>query len=131
MDTTYQIHSPDSIAWKRVQNGIQDIDYVRRTVELQFTLLFADAADFALYDNQTALAIEFDLAGTVIDQGSGGTIKYGMELIIPRCKLKLVPRAEGGVDDELTATYDCDVEEDGTNDVSTLIVYNEATGYIA
>lgn len=130
-----------SFSWKYTNNlnrqmgfgseVAQDIDYVRRTVELQFTLLFEDAADFALYDGQTVLAIEFDLAGEVIDGGSGGVIKYGMQLIIPRCMLKLVPRAEGGVDDELTATYDCDVQEDGTNAVSKLLVYNEATGYIA
>ena len=105
----------------------QDIDYARRTVELKFTLLFADAAELNLFLNQTPIAIEFDLKGALI----AGTTYYGFQLIIPRFKIKSAPLAVGGVGDILTVDIDCDVEDDGTNPVSILEVYNAKSAYMA
>jgi len=107
----------------------QDIDYARRTVELKFTLLFADATELNLFLNQTPIAIEFDLKGALI----AGTTYYGFQLIVPRFKIKSAPLAMGGVGvgDILTVDIDCDVEDDGTNPVSILEVYNAEAAYMA
>jgi len=108
---------------------LQDMDYARRAVELKFTLLFADATELDLFLNQTPIAIEFDLKGALI--ATGGTMYYGFQLIIPRFKIKSAPLAIGGVGDILTVDIDCDVEDDGTNPVSILEVYNAKAAYLA
>jgi len=106
----------------------QDIDKGRRAAELSFQLRFVDATELNHFINQNPLAIEFDLAGSTIPSGS---LKFGYQLIVPRFKLKKAPKAEGGPDDSLVLTMDCEVFEDGTNPVTKLIGYNARTAYLA
>jgi hypothetical protein len=106
----------------------QDIDHGRRAAELSFQLRFVDAAELTHFINQNPLAIEFDLAGSVIPSGA---LKFGFQLIVPRFKLKKAPKAEGGPDDSLILTMDCEVFEDGTNPVTKLVGYNARTAYLA
>ena len=107
----------------------QDIDKGRRTCELSFDLLFNDSTELDYFINQDPAAVEFDLFGSLID--AGGAFKYGLELFVPRFKLKAAPVASGGVDDILMVTLDCEVFDDGTNDASLISVYTAQTAYLA
>ena len=106
-----------------------DIDKGKRAVELTFDLLFNDIVEINHFLNQDPMAVEFQLAGGVID--SGGAFFFGFELKIPRFKLKSAPLPQGGVDDALTMTMDCEVFDDGTNAVSILDVYTGQAAYVA
>jgi len=107
-----------------------DIDKGRRTAELSFDLLFDTSTELDYFINQNPLAVEFDLAGGVID-GAGLPFYYGFTLVVPQFYLKAAPVATGGVDDRLMVTLDCEIITDGTNPASWLSVYNAQTGYLA
>ena len=110
----------------------QDIDYARRTMDLKFTLNFlnsAAATEFAYYTAQDAVAFEIDLKGSIIS--GGGTSYYGVQLIIPRGKLKKAPLPQGGPSDILTQEYELDIQNDGTNDPVIIEVYNAQAAYLA
>jgi len=106
-----------------------DIDKGRRTTELSFDLLFDSSTELDHFINQDPMAVEFDLAGALIDVS--GIFKYGLQLQVPLFKLKSAPVAAGGVDDILMVTMDCEILENGTNPASMLSVYNAQTAYLA
>ena len=106
----------------------QDLDYGRRSVDLKFSLLFAGATELTYFLEQRPVAIEFDLAGATI--ATGGTLRFGFQLIVPRFKIKKAPLPVGGVGDILSCDFECDVQSDGTNPVSILEAYNARSGYI-
>ena len=108
---------------------LQDLDYKRRSCALKFTLLFGGAAELAYFTAQTPCAIEFDLKGALI--AAGGAMYYGAQLIVPRFKLKTPPLPKGGVNDTLTADFECEVFDDGTNPASILEVYTGKAAYLA
>lgn len=108
---------------------LQNIDYGRRSIALDFTMHFAGQADLNYFINQNPMAIEFDLAGAVI--ATEGAMKYGLQLIIPRYKLKEPPLPQGGVGERLTAKFACEVFDDGTNNAAILAVYNAIAEYLA
>lgn len=107
----------------------QDLDYGRRSAELSFTLRYNDASHIAFFEAATALALEIEVAGAVI--AGGGTYKYGFALRVPRFKLKKAPLPKGGVGDSLTAEYECDIQDDGTNSAIIIEVYNAIAAYYA
>lgn len=107
----------------------QGADFGRRKIECSVTLLFNDATELAYFTAQDACALEFDLAGAVID--ADGTLKYGMSLQITRAKIKKAPLPKGGVNDILTCDIEFDVQDDGTNSACILEVYNAQAAYLA
>jgi len=108
---------------------LHDISYGRRTADLKFTLLFNDAAELAYYEAQTIVAVELDLRGSLIDQA--GSMYYGLQLVIPKLRLKKSPSPKGGPGDELTADYDFEVFDDGTHSAVILDVWNAQAAYLA
>lgn len=107
----------------------QDIDYNRRAIELKLSLLFNDVTELNYYLNQDALALELDLKGALI--AAGGAMYFGGQIIVPRFKLKAAPLPKGGVDDVLTVEFDCDVQDDGTNDALIIEGYSAQSAYLA
>ncbi len=107
----------------------QDIDYARRKCELKFSLQFYDGTELAYYTAQDACAIEFDLKGAIVVASS--SYYFGMHLVVPRFKLKTAPLPKGGPNDTLTADYDCEVFDDGTNAAAILEIYNGQAAYLA
>ena len=105
-----------------------DIDYGRRAIDLKFSLLFNDATELNYFLNQNPMAIEIDLKGAQITGAS--TMYFGMQLIIPRFKIKNAPLPQGGVGDVLTLDIEADVQDDGTNDAVIVAVYNAQDGYM-
>lgn len=105
-----------------------DIDVKRRQFELSFDLLFNTTTEIDLFLNQTPCAFEVDLADALI--AVGGTFLYGVHLVVPRFKVTKAPVAEGGPDDFLKCTVECDVQSDGTNTGSKLAVQNAQTRYL-
>lgn len=107
----------------------QDADYGRRKCELKFSLLADAATELNHYLNQDILAVELDLKGALI--AAGGTMYYGVQIIVPRLKLKAAPWPKGGVNDILTIDMEGDVQDDGTNPVSIIEVYTGKAAYLA
>lgn len=110
-----------------------DIDPGRRSIELKFTLNFDNAtaaAEFNYYLNQDAIAFEIDLKGSVIDltAPAGVPLYYGVQIIVPRGKLRLAPLPVGGPSDILTQEFELDVQDDGTNAPLIIEVYNAQPG---
>lgn len=112
-----------------LNDAAQDIDFARRSKELKFELLFNGSTEIDYYLNQNPLAIEFDLKGALI--AATGTMFFGVHIIIPRFKLMKDPQPKGGVDDILTAEFECDIQNDGTNPASIIEVYNAQEAYLA
>ena len=111
----------------------QDIDVGRRTIELKFTLNFDNATaatEFNYYINQDAIAFEIDLKGAQIDTTApaGVPLFFGLQIIVPRGKLRLAPLPVGGPSDILTQEFELDVQDDGTNDALIIEVYNAQPG---
>lgn len=106
----------------------RDIDKGRRSAELSLGLIFNDATELNYFINQDVMAVELDLAGSII---AAGAYKYGCNLVIPRCKVKSAPVASGGVDDILEVTMEFEVFDDGTNPASILTVYTNKAAYLA
>jgi hypothetical protein len=106
-----------------------DLDYKRRSAELALTLSFNDASEIAFYEAATALACEIEIKGALIVVG--GSMYYGMDLIVSRFKLKKAPLPQGGVNDLLTCEYTCDIEDDGTNPAVKFAGYNAKAAYLA
>ena len=108
---------------------LQDIDYVRRAIELSFSLQFSDDTELNHFINQDPMAIEFDLTGgTLID--AGGSIYPGIQILIPRFKIKSAPHPQGGPGDSLTLDIECDVQDDGTNDPIEITAYTAQAAYM-
>jgi len=107
----------------------QDIDCGRRKAELKFSLLFNDATELNHYLNQNPLAVEFDLKGALI--AAGGTMYYGVQLIVPRFMLKAAPWPKGGANDTLTIDMEADIQDDGTNSPVIVEVYTAKAAYLA
>lgn len=105
-----------------------DADYGRRSSELDLTLRFGSSTDIDYFENQTALALEIEIKGAVI--AGGGSMYYGLALIIPRFKLTKAPLPEGGVNDTLTHTYTADIQNDGTNNPVIITGYNAQAAYL-
>jgi hypothetical protein len=108
----------------------QDADYGQRKAALKFTMLFNDSTELDHFLNQRPLAIEFDLKGTG-PIATGGAYYYGMQLIVPRFKLKAAPLPKGAAGEVLTCELDCEVFEDGTNPASIIEVYTAKPAYLA
>lgn len=111
-------------------NGcFQDLDYGRRAPELSLTLRHQDATDLGYYTDKTILALEVEVKGALI--AGGGAMYFGFNLVIPRFKLTKAPLPKGGVSDELTGDYACDVQDDGTNPAVIFNGYNTKDAYFA
>ena len=106
----------------------QDIDYGRRMQDLKFTMLFNDATELAYFTAQDACAIEFDLKGAIVVATSVNY--FGFHLVIPRFHIREAPLPVGGVDEELTAEFVCECEEDGTNSPVIIEVYSAQASYL-
>ena len=104
-----------------------DIDYGRRKAGLKLSMLFNSTDELTLFLNQTPVAIEFDLKGSII----AGATYYGCHLIVPRFKITSAPIPKGGVNDIFAIDIECDVQDDGTNPVAILEVYNAKAAYLA
>jgi hypothetical protein len=107
----------------------QDIDYGRRAADLKYTLLFSGQTELDYYLNQDLMALEFNLKGAKIVEA--GTMYYGVDIIVPRFRLKKAPVPAGGVGDTLTAEFECEIFDDGTNSPLEIIVYNAVAAYLA
>jgi len=111
---------------------LQGIDYGRRAAEMKLGFLQTSGDELAYYTGQEVVAIELNLKGAQIDTASpGGEMYYGLDLIIPRCKIKAAPLPQGGVDDDLTQEYDVEIFDDGTNSPVEIIVYNAQAAYMS
>lgn len=113
----------------QLSGALQDLDYARRACGLKFSLIFNDGTELAYYTAQSACAIEFDLKGALV--AAGGSMYFGMDLIIPRFKLKPTPLPKGGPNDTLIQDFDCEVFDDGVNTASIISVYNAQAAYLA
>jgi len=107
---------------------LQDIDYGRRAAEMKFGILQSGSTELGYYTDQAVVALELNLKGSLI--AAEGAMYYGVDLIIPRCKIKAAPLPQGGVDDDLTQEFDVEIFDDGTNDAVELIVYNAQAAYM-
>ncbi|MDI6808265.1 MAG: phage tail tube protein [Candidatus Eisenbacteria bacterium] len=107
----------------------QDYDYGRRKSALAINLLYNDSTELGDFINQNPLAVEFDLKGAG-PIAQGGTLYYGVQLIIPRTKLKKAPWPKGAANDILTCDLDIEVFEDGTNPPFILEGYNAKAAYL-
>lgn len=107
----------------------QDIDYGRRSTSMKIGLIQNAGAELAYYTGQSVIALELNLVGALI--ADGGSMYYGADLIIPRCKIKAPPLPTGGVDDDLTQDLEFEIFDDGTNHAAELIVYNAQAEYLA
>ena len=112
----------------------QDIDKGTESAEFQFSTNYlnsAAAAELAYYTNQDAVALELDLKGAQIDTSApaGIPLYYGIHIVIPKCKLRKAPRAEG--DDVLTQNWEVEILDDGTNAPVIIEGYNAQAAYLA
>lgn len=111
-------------------NGVfLDADFGRRVADLKLSMLFSDSTELDHFINQNPLAIEFDLMGAG-PIASGGALNYGMQLIVPRFKLKAAPLPKGAAGEVLTCDLECEIFEDGTNPAAIIEVYNAQVGYL-
>lgn len=106
-----------------------DIDRARRQGGLKLTVLFNDATELGFYENQTVCAVEFDLKGGLI--ATGGTMYYGMHIVIPALQLKAAPQPKAGPSDTFTQDFDFEILDDGTNDAVIIDVWNAQAAYLA
>ena len=100
----------------------------KRSCKLSFSLLYDSDAELTYYTGQELAAIEFDAKGALI--AAGGTMFFGMSLIVPAFKLKKIG-LKGKSGDFLSQDFEATILSDGVNPVSTLFVYNAKTGYLA
>lgn len=107
----------------------QDIDRVRRAADLKLSMLFDSTLELANFTAQDTLAVEFDLKGALI--AVTGSMYYGMQLIIPRAKLKAAPVPKGSPNDEVSCELEYEIFQDGTNPAVQLYVYNAQAAYMA
>lgn len=108
---------------------LADLDYTRRSIELSLTLLVNDSTEIDYYLNQTGLALEIDCKTNQLI-AAGGTLYYGVHIIVPRFQLKKAPLPKGGVGDTITQDFDCTIINDGTNPISIVEVYTAKSGYL-
>lgn len=108
---------------------LQDLDYKRRSATFKFSMLFQNKTDLDNYLNQVPFAIELDLKGALV--AAGGAMYYGVQIIIPRFKLKSAPVPKGGAGDLLRCDMECEVFEDGTNPPLIIEGYNAKAAYLA
>jgi hypothetical protein len=86
------------------------------------------ATELAYYEDQDDVAIHLAVdTGTVI--ATGGSYKWGFDIIIPLLKLKPVKRDVE--DDYHVLNFEASVFDDGTNDEVILYVYNAEAAYLA
>jgi len=109
---------------------LQGLSYGRRGASLKMTMRFDSTTEIAYFTAQDAMAVEFDFKGASLI-ASGGTMYFGGQLVIPRCKVKAYPKPEGGANDTLTQTLDFEVFEDGTNSAVILTAYTATAAYLA
>jgi hypothetical protein len=109
-----------------------DQDYERRSISLKLGMRFVDATELAYFLALNPVAVEFDLAGSIIYTTSpAGTLKFGCSIIIPRMMLKQAPLPKGGANSTLGCDLDFEVFEDGTNPPIMFHVYNAQAAYMA
>lgn len=105
----------------RRNNGV-----VNLTIEVDDA---TEGTELDYYLNQTKLALEFNVdSGTVI--AASGTFKFGMIMIVPLLQFRSVRRERGDGDREVL-TYEANVLNDLTNDVTICWVYNAQSVYLA
>lgn len=107
----------------------QSLDYGQRDDTLTLDLLHVDGTDLAYYTAGTILTLEIEVKGALI--AAGGTMYYGYNLIVPRFMLKKAPLPKGALGDALTNTYECDIQEDGTNPPVIFNGYSEIAAFFA
>ena len=106
-----------------------DADYGRRAGTLKMQMLFNDGTELAYYTAQNPVAIEFDLKGSLI--AVGGTLYYGVSIIVPRMKMKPAPLPKGGPNDTLVQNFEFEIFDDGTNPAIRIDCYNAQAAYLA
>lgn len=125
-------------SWDNAAEGIggfgggaywQDIDPGRRKMDLKFSMLFNDSTDLNYFINQNPVAVEFDLKGSG-PIAAGGSLYYGVQLVIPKFKLRKAPLAKGGANDRLTVDFECEILDDGTNPAAIIEGYTAKAGYL-
>ncbi len=108
----------------------QEVDNVKRSIELSLTMIFNDETERDYFINQNSLALEIDCTSTTLIDPSGAYY-YGFQLQIPLFKVRKRPDTIGGVNDRLTVELDCEVLEDKTNPACALTVYTAIPAYLA
>lgn len=106
---------------------LQELNYGKRTIEMKLGLRFKDQTELDHYLAQDALALEINVKGAVIGDG---TYFEGFILVIPRFKLKAPPLSQGDPGATLEIELEADVQDDGTNKAFQLNVYNETETYL-
>lgn len=114
-------------------NVLQENDKgAMRKATLTFTMLYDDNAggdtELNYYLNQDIAAIEFDAKGALI--AGGGTMFYGMDLIVPAFKIRKVGK-KGKSGDWLTQDFEATIMNNGVNPIVDLSVYNAKAAYLA
>lgn len=122
-------NNPEELPGFGGEGVLQDIDYARRSIDLSFSLQFADITELNHFINQDPMAIEFDLTGGTLIDGAG-SIYPGIQILISRFKIKSAPHPQGGPGDTLTLDIECDVQDDGTNDPIEITAYTAQAAYM-
>jgi hypothetical protein len=109
---------------------LQDILYKRRGSTLKIELQFEDETEAAYFNTQAVCAVELDFkaAGLI---AAGGSMYYGAQVVIPRCKIKTYPYPKGGVDDLLSQTLEFEVFEESPNPQVVIEAYTAQAAYLA
>jgi hypothetical protein len=109
---------------------LQDILYKRRTSTLKIELQFEDQTEAAYFNTQEVCAVELDFkaAGLI---AVGGSMYYGAQVVIPRCKIKQYPYPKGGVNDLLSQTLEFEVFEESPNPQVIIEAYTAIPAYLA
>jgi hypothetical protein len=92
-------------------------------------MLFNNATELNYFVNQNPMAIEFDLKGSG-PIAAGGSLYYGCSLLIPLFKLRKAPLPKGGANDRLTADFECEIMDNGTNPAVIIECYTAKAGYL-
>jgi len=109
-----------------------DADYKRRKISLKFSLLFYSDAELAYYIAQSPCAFELNLKGAqIVTASPASSLYYGAIIQIPKFYLKQPPLPKGGPKDTVTADFDCEIVDDGTNPAAIIEVFNEQAAYLA
>lgn len=107
----------------------QELDKVIREVSLTLGLRFNDNTELGHYLDQDNLALELDFKGALVP-GASSTY-FGFQLIVPRCRLRVPPKATGGPTDILTQTLEVEFLDDGTHSIFQFEGYNAIAAYLA
>jgi hypothetical protein len=102
-----------------------------RKASLKFSLYLDDTTilnELDYYLNQDVTAIEFDSKGALI--AAGGTMYYGMSLVIPAFKIKKITR-KAARGDLHSLDVDTTIINDGSNPVVKLHTYTAKAAYLA